>query len=116
MPPLRRRRSGRGVNLSSIGGLVGLPGDSTYNARPSLPWKVSREALALEVAPLGGRVTLVEPGAFRTDFLGRSLVMAKETIDDYADTSGKTRAAAGPRHGNQAGEPVRGGAGDHRRR
>ncbi len=107
LPVLRRQRSGRVVNLSSIGGLVGLPGYSTYNATKFALEGLS-EALALEVTPLGIRVTLVEPGPFRTDFLGSSLVMAKETIGDYADTAGKTRTAAGTRHGNQAGDPVRG--------
>ena len=69
-----------------------------------------RQLLVLheEVNPLGIRVTVVEPGPFRTDFLGSSLVLARETIDDYAETAGKTRAAADPRHGNQAGDPVRG--------
>ncbi len=107
LPHLRRQRSGRVVNLSSIGGLVGLPGYSTYCATKFAVEGLS-EALAAEVGPLGIRVTVVEPGPFRTDFLGSSLVLAEQTIDDYAETSGKTRAAAGPRHGNQPGDPVRG--------
>jgi NAD(P)-dependent dehydrogenase (short-subunit alcohol dehydrogenase family) len=95
------------VNFSSIGGLVGLPGYSTYNATKFAVEGLS-EALAAEVGPLGICVTVVEPGPFRTDFLGSSLVLARKTIEDYAETSGRTRAAASVRHGNQPGDPVRG--------
>lgn len=107
LPHLRQQRGGHVVNISSIGGLVGLPGYSTYNATKFAVEGLS-EALAAEVNPLGIRVTVVEPGPFRTDFLGSSLVLAKETIADYAETSGKTRTAAGTRHGNQPGDPARG--------
>jgi hypothetical protein len=55
-------------------------------------------------------VTIVEPGAFRTDFAGRSLVESATMIDDYADTAGKRRKKNDTMHGNQAGDPAKAGA------
>ena len=72
LPHLRKQKSGHIVNLSSIGGLVGLPGWGIYNSTKFAVEGLS-EALAVEVAPLGIGVTIVEPGPFRTDFLGGSL-------------------------------------------
>ena len=71
LPYLRRQRHGHILNLSSIGGLVATPGMGYYNATKFAVEGLS-EALAQEVAPLGIHVTLIEPGPFRTDFLGRS--------------------------------------------
>jgi NAD(P)-dependent dehydrogenase (short-subunit alcohol dehydrogenase family) len=63
-----------------------------------------------EVAPLGITVTVVEPGAFRTDFAGRSLVESATIIDDYAATAGQRRKEHDTLHGNQAGDPAKAGA------
>jgi len=106
LPHFRERRRGHVVNLSSIGGLVGLPGFGIYNATKFAVEGLS-EALAAEVAPLGIGVTIVEPGPFRTDFLASSLVMTNKTLSDYAATAGKTRTGATERNGNQPGDPVR---------
>jgi NAD(P)-dependent dehydrogenase (short-subunit alcohol dehydrogenase family) len=106
LPYLRKQRSGHVVNLSSIGGLVGLPGFGIYNSTKFAVEGLS-EALAAEVAPLGIRVTLIEPGPFRTEFLGNSLVVTEKELEDYRGTSGQTRAAAGGRNGAQPGDPVR---------
>ena len=106
LPHFRERRRGHVVNLSSIGGLVGLPGFGIYNATKFAVEGLS-EALATEVAPLGISVTIVEPGPFRTDFLASSLAVTEKTLADYADTAGKTRAGATERNGNQPGDPVR---------
>lgn len=106
LPHFRERRSGHVVNLSSIGGLVGLPGFGIYNATKFAVEGLS-EALATEVAPLGIGVTIVEPGPFRTDFLASSLAVTGKTLADYADTAGKTRAGATERNGNQPGDPAR---------
>jgi short-subunit dehydrogenase len=104
LPQFRARRSGNIVNLSSIGGLVGLPGWSMYNATKFAVEGIS-EALGLEMEPLGVHVTIVEPGPFRTDFLGRSGVEAKQVIADYAQTAGKTREYFKTQAGKQAGDP-----------
>jgi len=106
LPQFRARRSGNIVNLSSVGGLIGLPGWSMYNATKFAVEGMS-EALGLELAPLGVNVTIVEPGPFRTDFLGRSGVEAKAVIADYAQTAGKTREYFQTQSGKQAGDPQR---------
>ena len=106
LPHFRERRAGHVVNLSSISGLVGIPGFGIYNSSKFAVEGLS-EALAHEVAPLGIRVTIVEPGPFRTDFLGSSLVVATRMLGDYDQTSGHMRAGVTARNGNQPGDPVR---------
>lgn len=105
LPYMRKQRSGHIVNLSSIGGLTGLPGWGIYNSTKFAVEGLS-EALADELAPLGIGVTIVEPGPFRTDFLGGSLVKTANTLPDYQATAGKTRASAMERNGKQQGDPA----------
>jgi NAD(P)-dependent dehydrogenase (short-subunit alcohol dehydrogenase family) len=106
LPQFRKQRSGNIVNLSSIGGLIGSPGWGYYNASKFAVEGFS-EALAAEVAPLGIHVTIVEPGPFRTDFLGRSGVEAQQRIADYDPTAGKTRQYFHDQAGKQAGDPAK---------
>jgi NAD(P)-dependent dehydrogenase (short-subunit alcohol dehydrogenase family) len=109
LPHLRKQRSGHIVNLSSIGGLIGSPGWGYYNASKFAVEGFS-EALAAELAPLGIHVTIVEPGPFRTDFLGRSGVEAQQRIADYDQTAGKTRQYFHEQAGKQAGDPAKAAA------
>ena len=109
LPHLRKQRSGHIVNLSSIGGLIGSPGWGFYNASKFAVEGFS-EALAAELAPLGIHVTIVEPGPFRTDFLGRSGVEARQRIADYDETAGKTRQYFHDQAGKQAGDPAKAAA------
>ena len=106
LPHFRERRSGHIVNLSSVGGLIGSPGWGYYNATKFAVEGFS-EALAAELEPLGIHVTVVEPGPFRTDFLGRSGVEAAARIADYDATAGKTREYFHTQAGKQKGDPVR---------
>jgi len=106
LPHFRERKSGHVVNLSSIGGLIGLPGFGIYNSTKFAVEGIS-EALAAEVAPLGVKVTIVEPGPFRTEFLAGSLAMAENEIPQYEKTAGATRAGASARNGKQPGDPSR---------
>jgi NAD(P)-dependent dehydrogenase (short-subunit alcohol dehydrogenase family) len=106
LPHLRERKSGHILNLSSIGGLIGLAGWGYYNATKFAVEGLS-EALAVELAPLGIHVTIIEPGPFRTDFLGRSGVVAKQQIADYDQTAGKTREYRGDQSGKQKGDPLK---------
>lgn len=106
LPHFRKQRSGNIVNLSSIGGLIGSAGWGYYNASKFAVEGFS-EALAAELAPLGVHVTIVEPGPFRTDFLGRSGVEAKERIADYDASAGKTRQYFNDQAGKQPGDPLR---------
>jgi NAD(P)-dependent dehydrogenase (short-subunit alcohol dehydrogenase family) len=105
LPYFRKQKSGHIVNLSSISGLVGLPGWGIYNSTKFAVEGLS-EALAAELAPLGIRVTVVEPGPFRTDFLGGSLAMAARKLPDYDQTAGGSRTYASERNGNQPGDPA----------
>jgi NAD(P)-dependent dehydrogenase (short-subunit alcohol dehydrogenase family) len=106
LPQLRKRRSGHILNISSMAGLVGGAGWGFYNATKFAVEGFS-EALAAEVAPLGIKVTIIEPGPFRTDFLGRSGVEAAHRIADYDATVGKTREYFNDQSGKQRGDPAR---------
>lgn len=106
LPGMRARRRGHIVNISSMGGLIGFPGIGYYNATKFAVEGLS-EALAKESAPLGIKVTVVEPGPFRTDWAGRSLKTPKVSIGDYASSAGARRAAIQAYSGSQQGDPVR---------
>src|ERR1700739_4466791 len=104
LPGMRTRRSGAIVNISSIGATVTPVGSGYYSAAKAAIEGLSG-ALRGELAPLGISVTVVEPGAFRTDFAGRSLVQSVTVIDDYAGTAGQRRKENDTMDGNQAGDP-----------
>jgi NAD(P)-dependent dehydrogenase (short-subunit alcohol dehydrogenase family) len=104
LPELRAQHSGHIVNVSSIGGLIGSPGWGYYNSTKFAVEGLS-QALRGEVEPLGIGVTVIEPGPFRTDFLGRSGVEAKARIADYEPTAGKTREYFTTQAGRQPGDP-----------
>jgi NAD(P)-dependent dehydrogenase (short-subunit alcohol dehydrogenase family) len=106
LPGMRARARGHIINISSIGGLVANPASGYYCATKFAVEGLS-EALAKEVAPLGIRVTIIEPGPFRTDFQGRSMRPVKHPIDAYAGTAGARRAQLRESSGKQAGDPVR---------
>ena len=108
LPGMRHRRRGSIVNISSMGGLVGFPGVGYYNATKFAVEGLS-EALAKEVAPLGIKVLIVEPGPFRTDWAGRSLKRSRQQIQEYAETAGAFINGIQNGSGNQAGDPVRAG-------
>ncbi|WP_322995455.1 oxidoreductase [Castellaniella sp.] len=101
LPVLRARGGGWVVNLSSVAGLSPNPGVGYYAASKAAVEGLS-DALALEVAPFGIRVLVVEPGPFRTDFAGRSLKLAP-AHPDYVDTPAGQRRAAALRGGAPSG-------------
>ncbi len=106
LPHMRQQRSGRILNLSSVGGVVSFAGAGVY-ASTKFALEGLLEALAKEVAPLGIKVTLVEPGAFRTDFNGRSLVTTDNLISDYDEAIGGFREWVRDVHGQQPGDPAK---------
>jgi NAD(P)-dependent dehydrogenase (short-subunit alcohol dehydrogenase family) len=106
LPHLRKQRSGHILNLSSIGGLIGGAGMGFYNATKFAVEGMS-EALAAELAPLGIHVTVIEPGPFRTDFLGRSGVIAEKRIAEYDQSAGNMRRYFSENDGKQKGDPLR---------
>jgi NAD(P)-dependent dehydrogenase (short-subunit alcohol dehydrogenase family) len=106
LPGMRARRSGAIVNVSTIGVQI-MPMGSGYYAASKAALEAMSGALHAELKPLGISVTVVEPGAFRTDFAGRSLTQSSTVIDDYADTAGKRRKEHDTVHGTQPGDPDR---------
>jgi NAD(P)-dependent dehydrogenase (short-subunit alcohol dehydrogenase family) len=104
LPQFRKQRSGHIINLSSVAGLAGGPGWGYYNATKFAVEGFS-EALAAELAPLGVHVTIVEPGPFRTDFLGRSGVEAANRIPEYEATAGQAHDYMNTQSGKQRGDP-----------
>ena len=106
LPGMRARRSGAIVNVSTIGVQI-MPMGSGYYAASKAALEGMSGALYAEVKPLGISVIVVEPGAFRTDFAGRSLTQSSTVIDDYADTAGKRRKEHDTAHGTQPGDPAK---------
>ncbi|MEU2064892.1 oxidoreductase [Streptomyces sp. NPDC013455] len=105
LPTLRAQRSGHVLNIGSVAGFATAPATGLYGASKFAVEGIS-EALHGELAPLGIRVTVVEPGGFRTDFLhSSSIKVAPATIDDYADGAGPVREALAANDGRQPGDP-----------
>jgi NAD(P)-dependent dehydrogenase (short-subunit alcohol dehydrogenase family) len=109
LPGMRAHRRGAIVNISSIGAQM-TPVGSGYYAAAKAAIEGLSGSLHDELAPLGISVTIVEPGAFRTDFAGRSLMQSDTVIDDYAATAGQRRKENDTMHGNQPGDPAKAGA------
>jgi NAD(P)-dependent dehydrogenase (short-subunit alcohol dehydrogenase family) len=107
LPGMRRRGKGHIVNVSSIGGLTTFPNVGYYHASKYALEGLS-ETLAKEVASFGIGVTVVEPGAFRTDFRGRSMRQSKIRLPEFADTLGRQRDALLNSHGKQHNDPAKG--------
>jgi NAD(P)-dependent dehydrogenase (short-subunit alcohol dehydrogenase family) len=106
LPGMRARRGGAIVNISSIGALRRPPG-SGYYAASKAALEAMTGSLRTEAEPLGIKVIAVEPGAFRTDFSGRSLTQSATVIDDYAGTAGLRRKENDTVDGTQPGDPAR---------
>ena len=108
LPVMRSQRSGHILNITSVAGFVGFPASGYYAATKHAVEGFS-DSLAAEAGPLGIRVTCIEPGPFRTDWAGRSLVQTPNAIPDYAETVGARLKATSEKSGTQAGDPVRAG-------
>ncbi len=108
LPGMRERRSGHIVNFSSIGGLVSFGATGYYHATKYAVEGLS-ESLSIEVKPLGIKVIVVEPGPFRTEWSGSSILESKTVIEDYDETAGKRRKQTRQNSGKQVGDPVRAG-------
>jgi NAD(P)-dependent dehydrogenase (short-subunit alcohol dehydrogenase family) len=104
LPGMRERGSGAIVQISSMGGQLSPPGFGAYcSAKFAL--EAMSESLAAEVGPLGIRVLIIEPGAFRTGFGGHRMHRSRPVIGDYASTVGPTRTAVDQMDGSQPGDP-----------
>jgi len=106
LPHMRKEKNGHIVQISSHGGIKAFAGFGIYNAS-KFALEGFSEALAQEVAQLGIKVALVEPGPFRTKFAGDGLGMAEQVIDDYTETAGAFRTKLKGVDGKQEGDPVK---------
>jgi NAD(P)-dependent dehydrogenase (short-subunit alcohol dehydrogenase family) len=110
LPQLRGQRSGHIINITSMAAVAPNPGSGYYSAAKMAVEGLS-QSLAREVGPLGIRVTIVEPSAFRTDFLsGHSIRLSGSALQDYAETAGAARERLAAMDGKQAGDPARAAA------
>ncbi|MBD8880791.1 SDR family NAD(P)-dependent oxidoreductase [Rhodanobacter sp. 7MK24] len=105
IPLMREQRSGHIIQLSSVGGRLGAPGRAPYSAAK---WAVEgfSEVLAREMGLIGVKVTIIEPGGFRTDFAGASTVL-EEGRSEYDAVVGVAARMQRDYHGRQPGDPVR---------
>jgi NAD(P)-dependent dehydrogenase (short-subunit alcohol dehydrogenase family) len=106
LPIMRRQRSGHIINMSSLGGYAASAGWGVYGATKFAVEGLT-EALSAELAPLGIKATVVEPGFFRTDFLDAQSMQAVMPIEDYAETVGVTRDRSANLNHTQPGDPVK---------
>lgn len=104
LPVMRQQKSGHILNLTSIGGLASVGGFALYCATKFAVEGFS-EALRDEVKPLGIKVTIVEPGAFRTEFAGASNMRPENTIDDYKPVIEPIQQYLYGNDGKQPGDP-----------
>jgi len=104
LPYMRGRRAGNILNITSMGGIITLPGLSYYHGSKFALEGIS-ESLGKEVKDLGIKVTAVEPGGFRTDWAGRSMVRAARSIGDYDPIIEPIRKRRMELSGWQVGDP-----------
>jgi NAD(P)-dependent dehydrogenase (short-subunit alcohol dehydrogenase family) len=109
LPPMRARRSGHILNLTSIGGLVSIGGFGAYCAG-KFALEAWSEALRDEVAPFGVRVTIVEPGNFRTEFAGEANMRPADKLEAYRSTIEPIERFLYGQAGRQAGDPAKAAA------
>ncbi|MBD2714541.1 SDR family NAD(P)-dependent oxidoreductase [Microvirga sp. STR05] len=106
LPHLRERKSGHVLNITSIGGLKTFPGVGVYNAS-KFALEAIGESLSQQVAPLGIKVTNIEPSGFRTEWAGSSATYADTAIEDYRATVGENLKGIQSYSGKQPGDPQR---------
>jgi NAD(P)-dependent dehydrogenase (short-subunit alcohol dehydrogenase family) len=105
IPVMREQKSGHIIQFSSVGGRIGALGRAPYSAAK---WAVEgfSEVLAREVGPLGVKVTIIEPGGFRTDFAGASTTI-RDGRPEYAQTVGAVARFQRDYDGRQPGDPAK---------
>jgi short-subunit dehydrogenase len=106
LPILREQKSGHIIQISSHGGIKAFPGFGIYNAS-KFALEGFSEALAAEVTPLNIKVSIIEPGPFRTGFANAAFRQAEKIIDDYNPTAGVFRERMKQVDGKQEGDPFK---------
>jgi NAD(P)-dependent dehydrogenase (short-subunit alcohol dehydrogenase family) len=108
LPHMRLRRKGHIINVTSMGGLITMPGISYYCGSKFALEGIS-SSLGKELKSFGIFVTALEPGQMRTDWAGRSMTRAARSIADYDAVFEPIRAARVAKSGNQPGDPAKAG-------
>jgi len=108
LPHMRKRRSGVILGMTSVLGFQAVPAVGIYSAT-KCALEGMLEALAGEVAPLGIKVTILQPGVYKTEFRAKSLAQSRAVIEDYAATSGKMRTGL-VGYPDSAGDPAKAAA------
>jgi NAD(P)-dependent dehydrogenase (short-subunit alcohol dehydrogenase family) len=106
LPGMRARRSGRIINITSMGGFITMPGIAYY-CGSKFALEGITEVLAKEVKDFGIKVTALAPGSFRTEWAGRSMVRSARAIPDYDSLFEPIRKAREEKSGRQAGDPAK---------
>ncbi|MFC5947482.1 oxidoreductase [Pseudonocardia lutea] len=106
LPFMRERRRGHLMGVTSMGGLMTIPGLAYYHGS-KFALEAILETLAKEVKAFGIAVTAIAPGSFRTDWAGRSMVRTERSIEDYDELMNPVRANRLAAHGNQLGDPTK---------
>lgn len=106
LPFMRKEKNGHIVQISSHGGIKAFAGFGIYNAS-KFALEGFSEAMAQEVAPLGIKVSIIEPGPFRTNFAGNGLGQVENQIDDYSETAGAFSTKLKGVDGKQEGDPIK---------
>lgn len=109
LPHFRARRAGHVVFLSAAAAIANYPGFGIYGAAKRA-LEGAAESLAQEARPFGLKVTIVQPGPFRTDFIGHSLAHAAHPLPDYDATRGKFARYLASVNGQQPGDPAKAAA------
>ncbi|MFJ3383774.1 MULTISPECIES: oxidoreductase [unclassified Curtobacterium] len=104
LPGMRARRSGHVLGVTSMGGLMTVPGLGYY-CGSKFALEAILETLGKDVSSFGIHVTAIAPGSFRTDWAGRSMVRTERSIDDYDELMDPIRANREAADGNQLGDP-----------
>jgi NAD(P)-dependent dehydrogenase (short-subunit alcohol dehydrogenase family) len=106
LPRFRERRRGFIVNVTSMGGLITMPGIAYYCGSKFALQGIS-EVMRAEMAPFGVHVTALCPGSFRTDWAGRSMVRSDRTVADYDELFDPIRKGRQEKSGKQLGDPAK---------
>lgn len=104
LPRFRERRRGFIVNVTSMGGMITMPGIAYYCGSKFALQGIS-EVMRSEMAPFGVHVTTLCPGSFRTDWAGRSMFRTERSIADYDNLFDPIREARQAVSGKQPGNP-----------
>lgn len=106
LPVMREQGGGHIVNISAAAAISNYPGFSAYGAAKAA-LEFASEAVKAEASSLGVKVTLIEPGPFRTGFIGRCMETAETPLEAYANTAGRFRQMLERMDGKQVGDPAR---------